>query len=165
MSLNLLLSLPLSICLPISVSLSCIQICLSFLLSVRLCIFTQSPPHLYLFHQIFFCVCVMFLSDCPSFCLFLSNPHSLRQGLPEHSKPLARCQTFVWVFFVPKHILGRKKYIQSNYILCFRKNYRIFFFYVCKNKAFLHLGIWRLQHICNQEFSKICFSINIESWI
>lgn len=138
MSPNLLLSLPLSICLPISVSLSCIQIRSSFLLSVRLCIFTQSPLISIYFIRFFFfffgvcmCVrvrvCVIFLSDCPSFHLFVSNPHSLRQGLPEHSKPLARCQTFeffFFFFFVPKHIPGRKNDFESNEILCFRKNCR-----------------------------------------
>lgn len=58
MSVNLLPSFPLSICLPISVSLSCIQICLSFLLSVRLCIFTQSPLICIYFIRFYVCASV-----------------------------------------------------------------------------------------------------------
>lgn len=95
MSVNLLLSFPLSICLPISVSLSCIQICLSFLLSVRLCIFTQSPLICIYFIRFYVCVraCLFACSYLP-----LSLPPSLSQVQPEHCKPLARCQTFVLAY-------------------------------------------------------------------
>lgn len=81
MSVNLLLSLPPSICLPIS--LSCIHICLSFLLSVRLCIFTQSPLICIYFIRFYVymhpcvnagvCVSVSLYLSCPACVKFSQN--------------------------------------------------------------------------------------------
>lgn len=38
-------------------------------------------------------VVFFFSSPLPLLGVFLSNPHSLHQPLPEHNKPLATCQT------------------------------------------------------------------------
>lgn len=134
----------LSICLPISVSLSCIQMCLSLLLSVRLHIVYPISPHLFLLHLWYFLyVCMMFLPNYPSFCpslsLSVSNPHSLHQGLPEHSKPLARCQAFVWLICSKTHHGEGKntKNPSKFFVLGKREGWKKvldFYLYVCKKK-------------------------------
>lgn len=85
MSVNLLLSFPPSICLPISGSLSCIQICLSFLLSVRLCIFTQSPLICIYFIR-FYVRASMRACVCVHISLYLSHPACLKfsQNIANH---------------------------------------------------------------------------------
>lgn len=83
MSVNLLLSFPLSICLPISVSLSCIQICLSFLLSVRFCIFTHSPLICIYFIRFYVCVC-----PCVPVCAFTSLSISPTQLVSSSARTL-----------------------------------------------------------------------------
>lgn len=110
---SLFVSLSLSICLHISISLSGIQMCLPLVLSLEaLHIYHISPP-VFLFHLWFFLGVWWSSLTVPlsvSFSLTYTACVQVCQNIANHwpdVKPL--CD-----LFVPKHILGRKKYLKSN---------------------------------------------------